>query len=687
MVKPASNKRFLSALYELLSSMRFAVSLITLIAIASIIGTVLKQNEPYTSYQVEFGPFWFQVFERLGFYDVYHAAWFLLTFAFLVCSTSFCIYRNLPGIMREMGSFRLKATKRSLLLMSHQATFPVNATFSEALEVYLKNAGYRFRRQNKGHVTLWAAKKGALQKTGYLFAHIGIVVICLGGLLDGNIGLKLQETLGKKTPEVRQVSPQDIPEQSRLAATNRAFRANIFIPEGKTADFAWINSGRGVFLQELPFDVTLKNFEVGYYSTGQPKHFLSHVIVKDKHTGKVKEGVVSVNHPLIIDNIAIYQASFGDGGSALQLQRWDLNSKGSLPVFLHATSLSSAPISVNGQPYQVEWGELRVFNIENMGKPTSTMAVASNFLQGKLDTIRNVKSQHELRHLGPSIQFKLRDKNGQAHEYVNYMQPFYEDGQAYLISGARDSIGGAMHFIRLPLDKSLSLTTFMRLRNILLDKKYTNILIKKMTERAHLGQKTSYSYDKSAQFHLLAQRILTRFQAGGFLALEEFMQTAQIPPEKREAIAQTYTKVLQAVAVEAFLLDKKRLSIGSHALNETDYRFIVDSLIATNQLFDYRSAVYFQLTGFQEIKASGFQITRAPGKAIVYLGCLLLTLGVIIMFYLREIRLWIRIEEGEALFAMSSNRKNILLDQLFDTYLTELRALGNTQQQNKGSEV
>ena len=36
-------------LYELFSSMRFAIGLLTILAIASIIGTVLKQNEPYPS--------------------------------------------------------------------------------------------------------------------------------------------------------------------------------------------------------------------------------------------------------------------------------------------------------------------------------------------------------------------------------------------------------------------------------------------------------------------------------------------------------------------------------------------------------------------------------------------------------------------------------------------------------------
>jgi hypothetical protein len=46
---------------ELLSSMRFAISLLTIICIASVIGTVLKQHEPAVNYVNQFGPFWAEV--------------------------------------------------------------------------------------------------------------------------------------------------------------------------------------------------------------------------------------------------------------------------------------------------------------------------------------------------------------------------------------------------------------------------------------------------------------------------------------------------------------------------------------------------------------------------------------------------------------------------------------------------
>src|SRR5438309_12042290 len=81
---------------ELLSSMRFAISLLTIICIASIIGTVLKQGEPAVNYVNQFGPFWSQIFLGLRLNAVYSAPWFLLILAFLVTSTSLSLARNTP---------------------------------------------------------------------------------------------------------------------------------------------------------------------------------------------------------------------------------------------------------------------------------------------------------------------------------------------------------------------------------------------------------------------------------------------------------------------------------------------------------------------------------------------------------------------------------------------------------------
>jgi len=91
---------------ELLSSMRFAIALLTIISIASIIGTVIKQGEPYPNYVNQFGPFWAEIFNGLGLFAVYTAWWFLLILAFLVISVSFCVLRNAPKMLADISSWK-----------------------------------------------------------------------------------------------------------------------------------------------------------------------------------------------------------------------------------------------------------------------------------------------------------------------------------------------------------------------------------------------------------------------------------------------------------------------------------------------------------------------------------------------------------------------------------------------------
>ena len=116
-----TRSRWLADLIELLSSMRFAISLLSVIAIASVIGTVVTQNEPLSNYVNQFGPFWFEIFARLSLYAVYSAWWFLLIMAFLVTSTSLCIARNAPRMIADMKSWRENVREQSLRNFHHHA--------------------------------------------------------------------------------------------------------------------------------------------------------------------------------------------------------------------------------------------------------------------------------------------------------------------------------------------------------------------------------------------------------------------------------------------------------------------------------------------------------------------------------------------------------------------------------------
>jgi cytochrome c biogenesis protein len=68
-----------------------------------------------------------------------------------------------------------------------------------------------------------------------------------------------------------------------------------------------------------------------------------------------------------------------------------------------------------------------------------------------------------------------------------------------------------------------------------------------------------------------------------------------------------------------------------------------------------------QLTGFQQVEASGLQVTRSAVTRIVYAGFALLVIGILIMFYTSHRRLWawLAVEDGNTRLVMvgASNRR------------------------------
>src|SRR6476620_7071303 len=169
-----TERQTLAGVVELLSSMRFSISLLSVLAIASVIGTVMKQNEPMTNYVNQFGPFWFDVFDKLRLYSVYSAWWFLLILAFLVMSTSLCIVRNAPRMLNDMRSWRDSVREQSLRNFHHKAEWHTEQGEADLVRQSaqrIASHGYKVKVVPKDKATLLVAKRGAANKWGYIFAH------------------------------------------------------------------------------------------------------------------------------------------------------------------------------------------------------------------------------------------------------------------------------------------------------------------------------------------------------------------------------------------------------------------------------------------------------------------------------------------------------------------------------------
>lgn len=692
--------------------MRFAISLLTLICIASAIGTVVAQSDPWVNYVNQFGPFWAGFFEPLGLFRIYNAPWFIAIMGFLVASTSLCVYRNTPKMIKEMRVYREHIRENSLKAFSHRW----EGVFSEKPETlpgivaeWLEHKGFRVKLSVRQNGTMVAAKAGSANRFGYIATHLSIIVICLGGLLDSGVPLQVAVWVTGKTPVTGVELSQGIPEQARLPEMNPSYRANLLLPEGETSRVAVLNTDNGLLIQDLPFELTLKTFRIDFYSTGMPKLFASDVEVFDPENQKRFAATIEVNKPLVYKGVTVYQSSFDDGGTHLHLKgipltgardyRFDLD--GVVGGSRDLTTANSDSI----EQLKIEFTAFKSINVESLPVDNSTSVNLDNLALGNEGALSPFKTNlasvlgpgvkedanTKFTNIGPSITYKLRDQAGQAREFHNYMLPINLDGGRYYLAGVRETLSEGFKYLRIPVDENGQLDGFMRLRAALHNESLRHTAAQQFAQRAFSDRPGSV--ELMATVADSAERALEKFagsngQLSGLPAIAQFIENT-VPEVDREKASDVIVRLLQGVMWEVYLLSRTSANLPPVMADDVHGRFVRDAQVALSDLSLYGAPVMFQLDQFNEVKASVFQVAKAPGQWIVYLGCLFLCIGVFSMFYIRERRAFFWVTSNQAgskvLMGMSTTRKTMDFEKEYTQFVCELnsRAVSTVAQEGE----
>ncbi len=683
-----AGSRFVRACVELLSSMRFSISLLSIICIASVIGTVLQQQMPYGNYVNQFGPFWAEVFGALKLYAVYSSWWFLLILAFLVTSTSLCIARNAPKIFADLRTYKENMREQSLRAFKHR----VDANFDNSPEVAahamgktMVKAGWKVKLQQRDSGWMLAAKAGAANKIGYIFAHSAIVLVCIGGLLDGDLVVRAQMLFNGKTPYTGGGFIADVKPEHRLGENNPTFRGNLLVSEGAQASTAILNQSDGILLQDLPFSIELTKFIVEYYSTGMPKLFASEILIHDKATGEVHPARVEVNHPASFKGVEIYQSSFDDGGSSVTLQAVPLN--GSNHSFeVKGTIGTSTDLSTDKQKLTLEFAALRVINVENFandasnGGPIDVRKVdLRSSIDARLGAANKTVTQKVLRNVGPSITYRLRDQAGQAREFHNYMNPIDTgDGVPVFLLGMRDTPADQFRYLRVPVDAEGEMNDFLRMRNALLDPAMRTRAVNRYAAKAvdasrpEVVRQLAESASKALALFAGVEGAKSANGAapvGGLQGVSDFLES-NVPEAERGRASEVLVRILNGALFELLQVTREDAKLKPLDASDKTQAFMTQAVLSLSDVQIYPAPVAFELTEFKQVQASVFQVARAPGKTIVYLGCAFLILGIFAMLYVRERRVWAWFTPGEnggskATLALSSNRQSMDTDREF----------------------
>ncbi len=605
-----------------LGSMNLAITLLLALSIASVVGTVLQQNQGYTDYIIKFGPFWFEVFKLMGLYDVYSSSWFLFILFCLVSSTTVCIYKTAPTMLREMRDYRQNVQLQTLQQYSDCTKWVVQQPAGDVRHVtqsIFSHHGYSARVREEKDRQLVSGMKGRGSRLGYILAHLAIVFICVGGLIDGNAILKARELMGMLEPEHRNLPANKVPAISRLGLDNMAFRGSVSVPEGSQTDALFINYKDGYLVQNLPFTIEVKDFRIEHYDSGQPKSFESDLVIHDDRLATPMTRTISVNHPLIYDGHAIYQASFADGGSELELRAWPLGVVKSKAAKLQSIVGEVMPLVVSKQQWSLEVDDFRLFNIMPSDDPAK-----------------------KFNNVGPSVTFKLRSKTGEAREYFNYMLPIDRDGHLYYLSGVRESPADDFRYLYIPMDDEGGVGRFVTFLGLLNDTEKMQQLIEKLK----LTESVLPSKE-ARQVNEAMLKLVQLFLKNGFEGVEAQLKK-NVPLDDQQSVITLYIQVLQKILAAAYMdvltTQGHDVSLG---LDSGKAGFFTAATVAIGALERYGSPVYLQLDSFAHRQASGLQIAKAPGKNLVYPGCAMLIVGIFLMFYAPQKRLWVWMQQTD----------------------------------------
>jgi cytochrome c biogenesis protein len=294
--------------WKFFSSVKLAVVLLIILAIVSVIGTVIQQNEAPERYLREYSQSTVQLFEMLGFFDMYHTWWFVLLLFLFTANLTVCTLERFPHTWKLVTAPLKPIDDDGLKAVPFKKDIQFAAGMGKAEEkaaAVLRARGYRFVESKGPDNTQFITQKGVYSRFGVYITHVSILLIFVGALIGSFFGFKaflnLPEGAASKVVYLRNEPMWD----QIMAALGVAESPVIHDPQV------------GVPAMPLGYYVRCDSFDVDYYMsrsgmpTGMPSEYHSTLSIFDLNGQKILDKRIRVNDPLTHHGITFYQSSYG----------------------------------------------------------------------------------------------------------------------------------------------------------------------------------------------------------------------------------------------------------------------------------------------------------------------------------------------------------------------------------------
>ncbi len=269
-------------MWRQLTSMRTALLLLFLLALASVPGSFLPQRNLNPVAVIEYydaHPTLAPILDRIGMFDAFAAPWFAAIYLLLFVSLVGCLG---PRIKLHAKAMRTPPppVPRVLTRMPASERWETTADADAVLEQAAKELrGWRVVRRD-GAIS---AEKGYLRETGNLLFHLSLVALLVGIAMGSLLGF--QGTV--------------------LVKEGDGFANTVF-------SYDDIRPGRRFDESRLiPFSFELDEFRATYADNGAALSFNADLTYRESPDSETRTHDLRVNHPLVIDGAKAYLLGHG----------------------------------------------------------------------------------------------------------------------------------------------------------------------------------------------------------------------------------------------------------------------------------------------------------------------------------------------------------------------------------------
>ena len=266
-----------SRLWQFFTSVKLTIVLLILMALASIVGTLVPQGREGIELARRLSPPLLSLFNFLDLFDMYHSLWFRVLMGLLALNLVVCSLDRFPGAWRRFRSVPRADREKPFKELPPEQIIAAQADYRDVSRRVGDFMGRRYKRVNTmegDSIFHIYGEKGRYSHFGVYLVHLSVLIILAGALMGSFFG----------------------------------FDAFVNVPEGERVERVWLRTGMTPL--ELGFEIQCDEFHVSFYPNGTPKEYRSELTFL-VNGSPVHKASVRVNHPAQFRGVTLYQSSYG----------------------------------------------------------------------------------------------------------------------------------------------------------------------------------------------------------------------------------------------------------------------------------------------------------------------------------------------------------------------------------------